>query len=472
MIYNIYNTTKKLLWGFSIAFLSLSCEDLVDVDMPSTTFMDRATVYEDAGTAEAALRGVYESMQRTSNLFYEGGFNGSQAALGLASGELYHPQANNAILLQYEENNILADNSYVQGIWQSLYSLIYQANVLMENTENSNTLSNDLKNQLVGEALFIRAKSHFDLLNLFGAVPLVTTSDYTLNANIPRTPVEDIYIQVETDLIKSLDLLPNVYPGNGQRIRANNSVVKALLARVYLYQEKWEKGVVMANEVISDELYELVELNNITVANNRESIWQLPPWLSRSGNNLATGEGIFFGTSFYLNYFSTLKSDFLNNFEPGDLRESEWIRLDPSGLYAPYKYKVNNTGNSRIEYQTIFRLAEQYLIRAECHTHLGELALAIDDVDVIRSRANLPMISETNPTISQTDLLEIIMHERQVELFTEWGHRWHDLKRTGRAVEVLSSIKPEIMQDDLLWPIPQQEINNNPALRGHQNPGY
>jgi len=96
---------------------------------------------------------------------------------------------------------------------------------------------------------------------------------------------------------------------------------------------------------------------------------------------------------------------------------------------------------------------------------------AVADIDEIRQRAGLPLISETNPGIGQAQLLDAIFHERRVELFTEWGHRWFDLKRTGRASSILQGLKPGWKDTDILLPIPESELLLNPNLNP-QNPGY
>src|SRR5690606_40581539 len=108
------------------------------------------------------------------------------------------------------------------------------------------------------------------------------------------------------------------------------------------------------------------------------------------------------------------------------------------------------------------RFAEQYLIRAEARAMQGKLSGAIADVDKIRQRAGLELISDTNPAIDKEALLNIIFQERKLELFSEWGHRWFDLKRTGRASAVLSSIKPQWQDTDILYPVPEEERSKNP----------
>jgi len=133
--------------------------------------------------------------------------------------------------------------------------------------------------------------------------------------------------------------------------------------------------------------------------------------------------------------------------------------------YFPFKYKIQS-GATLTEYSMVLRLAELYLIRAEARVYLNNLSGAEEDLNVIRNRAGLPVTDATD----NTTLLNAIMQERRVELFTEWGHRWLDLKRTGQADSVLAPQKPQWQTTSVLYPIPQSEIQNDPNLI--QNPGY
>ncbi|MDO5969574.1 RagB/SusD family nutrient uptake outer membrane protein, partial [Flavivirga aquimarina] len=119
------------------------------------------------------------------------------------------------------------------------------------------------------------------------------------------------------------------------------------------------------------------------------------------------------------------------------------------------------------EYPVVFRLAEQYLIRAEARAELGKISEAQSDLNVIRNRAGLG-----NTTASTKEALrDAILDERQVELFTERGHRWFDLKRRGEAADVLAPLKPSWQDTDVLFPIPESELLLNPNLLP-QNDGY
>jgi hypothetical protein len=118
----------------------------------------------------------------------------------------------------------------------------------------------------------------------------------------------------------------------------------------------------------------------------------------------------------------------------------------------------------------VLRLAEQYLIRSEARAMKNNFAGAIEDLDVLRVRAGLPMLSANNEDLSKEELLNTILEERRKELFTEWGHRWLDLKRTNKAENFLSILSEEWNNTDIFYPVPAQERMKNPNLT--QNPGY
>jgi len=135
-------------------------------------------------------------------------------------------------------------------------------------------------------------------------------------------------------------------------------------------------------------------------------------------------------------------------------------------FYYPYKYKNILSSSPTVEDFMILRLGEQYLIRAEASAELGNTAAALADLNVVRARAGLAAVTVSSPAAALT----AIMHERQIELFTEWGNRWYDLKRTGTATAVLSSEKTAWQANAELYPVPRTQLSVNPLLT--QNPGY
>jgi hypothetical protein len=237
---------------------------------------------------------------------------------------------------------------------------------------------------------------------------------------------------------------------------------------VYLYQKNWEKAEANATEIIDAGIYSLEpDLNNVFLSGSNETIWQL----SSVFPGAETWEGYFFlpvAPGLMPSYVIT--DHLLNAFENGDKRKEDWLNkntVNGNDYYYPYKYKLGYDGLTvPLEGYVVFRLSEQYLIRAEARAQQNNFSGAITDLNLIRNRAGLQDTTFTD----QASLLSAIQHERQVELFCEWGNRWFDLKRTGTATEVLSLIKPGFQANDTLYPIPQTELNSNPFLT--QNPGY
>jgi hypothetical protein len=168
----------------------------------------------------------------------------------------------------------------------------------------------------------------------------------------------------------------------------------------------------------------------------------------------------------------SISQSLLDAFEGGDLRRQRWVGSyseNGNTWHFPYKYKIRGNTESGMskEFSVVMRLEEQYLIRAEARAQQEKILEAQQDLNAIRSRAGL---ADTDAD-SRTSLLDAILHERQVELFTEFGHRFFDLKRMGKLDEVLGTIKPNWKPDDKLLPIPEKELLVNPKLNP-QNPGY
>ena len=359
-------------------------------------------------------------------------------------------------------NHVNIDNSF----WKPAYKYIYAANLAIEKLSQSQGLSTSLKNQLTGEAKFIRAFCYFHLVNLFGDIPLVISTKYQNTAVAPRAGTSIVYSQIINDLLDAKNLLPADYITT-ERVRPNKWAAAALLSRCFLYTSQWQNAASEANAIIGSGVYSLeADLNNVFLNSSTEAIWQLLP--VRPGFN--TYEGLEILPTSSLSYPTYLVTSSLrNSFENGDNRKSSWINsrvYNNDTLYFPFKYKIPN-GTTLTEYYMVFRLAEQYLIRAEAALNLNNVADAQADINSIRSRAGVG-----NTLANDIPSLKLaIEQERRSELFCEWGHRWYDLKRTGRANNILSFIKGATWQStDVLWPVPQQEINLNPSLT--QNPGY
>lgn len=453
-----------------------SCEKMLEVEIDKS-LIPYDVVFNNDITATSAVIGIYADMYNNEG-FASGVPNSVTCLTGLSSDELQDEATFSPDFLQFQENTLLPVNSNILSLWKSMYFTIYQANNALEGIEQSTALTASVKQQLQGEVLFVRAFSYFYLVNLFGEVPLVISTDFETTSKQKKQPIAAIYAQIIDDLNKAKELLVDAYPLT-ERVRPNKAAALSLLARVYLFLENWDKAKSTATEVIDDSRYKtLPALNDAFLKTSAEAIWQLRP----RGSDRNTNEGYTFNLVIGPEYFRpfALTSAQVNAFEQNDDRRLQWmdsISVDGvSWFYFPYKYKVADGGQSSnpsvplTEYSVVLRAAELYLIRAEANAHLNELGEAINDVDKVRERAGLPKINDINPGILQQDLLKAIYSEKRSEFFTEWGHRWLDLKRTNRANDELAT-KPNWNTTDQLYPIPQSEIDNNPGM-GDQNQGY
>ncbi|GAA3990018.1 RagB/SusD family nutrient uptake outer membrane protein [Mucilaginibacter dorajii] len=452
--------------------LSTGCKKFLEPDYKTNVTAE--VVFSSDDNAQAAINGLY------STLFVNSSSNGEiTRSIGMAADELTY-YTSNVTYDQFQKNQVLPNNANITSFWTTYYNVIYQCNAIIENATASTGMSQAYKIQIIGEAKFFRAFCHFYLVNLFGPVPLMTTTAKEKTIFAPRSSVQDVYTQIKTDLTEAMNTLPADYSvSDGRRIRANKWAAAALLARVFLYTKDWANAEAIANTVLANtSLYALqtsANINSAFVNNNSESILEL----DRSASDNYTNEGYsFLG---YLNFSTLLRfplpADLLNSFETGDLRKINWI-ITVAGVSTPYKYKLYSipTNAATFENYLLLRLAEQYLIRAEARAQQNNISGAQSDINVIRNRAGLP----NNVTmVDKETAMAAIENERRHELFCEWGHRWFDLKRWDslilpatktRSDDVLGASKTTWKSTSILFPLPQSARDNNPNLT--QNEGY
>lgn len=456
---------KKLsFYKVSLIIILLSaCKKFADIPLPIDQ-LGTEYVFNNDSTAIQSVTGIYSEMMNGSTQF-SSGYTTFYA--GMTSDELYYytpGSARDEFIVN--ELSVLNHPILESSFWNAGYKYIFAANLIIEKALVSGGLSSAVRNMVVGEARFIRAFSYFYLINLFGDVPLILSTEYQKNVRVPRTSSVVVMSQMVNDLKEAIELLGAGYTTT-ERVRPNKYAAKALLARVYLYQNNFSKAEEEANDVISSSAYNLVSnLDNVFLANSNEAIWQLRP-VNPSRNTL---EGNTFIPSSATSTPTYLLTDNLvTSFELNDRRKLSWIKtrtFSSQILSYPTKYKVR-TGTILTEYYMVLRLAEVYLIRAEARAQQLKLPEALADVNVIRTRAGVP----SSIAVTKDAILLAIEKERRWELFAEWGHRWLDLKRTNRANDVIGVLKPGTWQNtDILWPLPQTQINLNPSLV--QNPGY
>lgn len=458
------NATKRFVLPIIAAFLLFSCDSFVEVDLPSDQLF-AAGVFEEPTTAHAAMVELYTKIRNKGLL--AGSVDGAPFSLANYTDEMdYYGPAHLGIPAFYN-NALTAANTDVQSMWNNTYNQIYGVNAVLEGVAKSKGLPTEVKNQLTGEALFLRGYLHFTLANVFGPVPYVTSTDYQINKKLARNPVEDVFSLAKADAEHAMELLPDTYTTDN-RTRPIRYTAAALLARITLYQGAWEEAANFASAVLNQtELYtEASDLSQVFLKNSPTTIWQLSPPTPNSN----TLEAVTFIFTSGPPPLSAVSQDLVVAFEPNDLRKTTWLQSVTDGTntwYHPSKYKEGKNATTAKECSILFRTAELYLIRAEARARTGNLTAAKDDLNTIRLKAGLPPTTAT----TQEALLQAIWKERRVELFTEGGHRFFDLKRYGLLDNVLSVVKPGWNTTDQWFPIPETELSLNPQLEP-QNPGY
>ncbi|GAA4333246.1 RagB/SusD family nutrient uptake outer membrane protein [Mucilaginibacter gynuensis] len=451
--------TLSLITVFALS----SCKKYLETE-PKNFVSDETPIF-DAISSQTALRGVYRQLGST------GYYGETYVTLGyFPTGDVKNLTTGGAANLV--NVNFRADDVNFNTAWTAIYYTINRANnVITRVPDVQDPLFTDAaKNQVVGEAKFIRALAYFDLARAWGGAQIIlkpTTSIQDL-PNIKRSTLDETYAQV----LKDLDEAEAVLPDAVNRIRATKRTVWALKARLYLYRQQWALAEEFATKLIDKPAdYKL-----------------LKPFSSWFANNVvATQESIFELEYSAINQ-STIRAQMQHPTNGGTYRYAptdKFVQLlnDPavSGGRKALIGSVTQAGNTlwfgNLYYRKdatdpayIFRIAEIYLIRAEARAHLNKLSDvdgALFDLNQVRARAEVA----PSTAVTQQEILLAIENERRVEFAWE-AHRWFDLARTGRAKTVLEAIDPNIKVEayELLFPVPITQIQLDHNLT--QNPGY
>lgn len=484
------NQYRKLFLGlFIVGMFTGGCKKFIEVDPPVTAITD-GNVYDNDGSAISALMGIYTSMSNER-------FSGKLSFYSELSADNLTLLNLSAAEISYYQNSLLpTDQREPYKPWLEIYPQLYRVNAAIEGLTEATRVTSTVKQNLLGQAYFLRAFFYCYLTNFYGEVPLALTKDYAVNNSLTKSSVENVYNQIVSDLQKAQELSSKDYvmgdmirtftAANAQRVTPNYYAVKALQARVYLYQKKWADADAAASEVINNtSLYKSdIPLKNVFLKNSTETIWGLQPI---AVNNNSTEADFFTLRSGDPNPTSPmshyLSDDLMNTFQTGDQRKVQWTAIiNTNGKDYPYAAKYKALSNTDfVEQSILMRLGEQYLIRAEARIQNNNISSGIADLNVLRDRATdkneqnqskrLKLL-ETN--LSKEQALTALNYERRVELFTEVAHRWFDLKRSGNINAVMTPATASKggtwSEYKSLYPIPVSEIQNNSKLT--QNTGY
>lgn len=483
-----------------IAFLSFlsalalfSCEDYLELEPVSQSIAVENTdadslYFKTASEAEAALAGAYSDFK---NEYYQLDYYVN----GDAQSDDAYAGGDNPDNFQIDDYRLDATNRNVSRDWAYLYSTIGKTNTILNNIDAvaDPALTAARKEEIIGEAAFIRAFMYFQLVQLWGDVPLQLQEVKTISAaNLDeiypiifpaRSPKEEAYAQIIADLETALARVRAAVPDKGY---ATKGAVNAVLAKVYATQEPhdWEKVSQYCDAVIAGGyslLPDYEQLWDNANENSAESIFEINYSGGASDGNWGTK--IFQGLDW--KKFNLPSNDLVAAFDAENdqiRKNASVIFLDVTGKWSdphwpqtnyPFINKWRNFQEGSDQNYIFIRLADILLLKAEALNELGDQDGAAALVDQIRARVDLPPTTAA----SQAEMRLAIEKERRLELAFE-GHRWFDLKRTGRAIEVMNNARGangqplgyNLVPERLLWPIPQAELDKNSKLT--QNPGY
>jgi len=451
---------------------AVACDKTLSVAPTSEVQEEDAIV--DAGSARAALAGAYDALQNGN--YYGGDFLFYADLLSL---DVEHTGTFSDFAAA-DANRVLPDNESLLGIWTGIYATVGIANQLIARVPNVPGMTQAERDDIYGQAYFIRALAFHDLVKLFGPIPMPLAPPASIEAasSIQKTPVVAVYAQILADLAQAEALI-----GNTDDLRkATAGAAIALRSRVQLYQQNWQGVIDAANlletsyslagnyeDLFSEEgqdtpedifrvSFTAVEFNNIGfyyISRSFGGRWEVAPTV-----DLINLYGVSSDPAFDPDTVS-LTSDF----SPADPRAAWNIAFDARD--RNYGGKIPTPiGAEDIH---VIRFGEVILNKAEAlaqRNGAGDLVLAINEVNRIRGRVGAPLLSAVG--LSQAQVLDLVYRERRLELAME-GFGWPDLVRTGRAISMLGATV--VLAYELLLPIPQAEVDVM-ATPNFQNPGY
>lgn len=456
----IMKYVQKVITLVLILVCFVRCEEFLEIDPPKDQ-MIQEIVLNDVKTAESAIGNLY--VQLFSNGFLSGNVMGNGYLMSCYTDELEVTTAQSLDFKFFYDGAVTGSNDAIRMLWNATYQQIYTCNNLLEGITSSTALKEDIKKQFRGEVLTIRSLLYFYLIQNFGSIPYVTTTDFNLNKNIHKEPALVNLNRIVTDLLEAESLLSITYP-SPEKIRINKLAAKAIIARVFLYQKNWTMAQQYAEEVIESKQYEIETLNKLFLKESKSAIWQLKPTLPGL-NTYEAFAHIFFTVPAPQ---ARLNLDLLNSFEKDDLRLKHWVKfVGTDGFNAhAYKYKQYGTTATPVEYPVIIRLEEMYLISCEAAAEMEQWSLFNERLNILRERAGLELLLINNKSAA----IEAVLQERRIEFFCEFGHRFYDLKRK-EELHKMTLIKPNWKSFFELLPLPENELILNTNLLP-QNNGY
>ncbi|HVU94029.1 MAG TPA: RagB/SusD family nutrient uptake outer membrane protein [Puia sp.] len=512
-----------------IAFASLAACSKKFVTLYPEGQVNEGNFFKSASDFQEALAGAYAPLRSAANVaFYLEEMRADNTFFDYNAKDRGGSGAEE--LAEFLDNSA---NTTIQTLWTADYQGIQRTNIILDKMASPPADMNDsAKNQVIGQAEALRAHYYFELVRLFGSVPLylheVTDAK---NAVVNRSPVDAVYTQIEADLTDALGRLspPSKWPQSGAITRG---MVATELGLVYLTLKQYDKAAPLFQSVTQMGYALLPNYADVFKTANKNSTESVFEVQYKSGTDGQASQFIYYfipttpatggilGAS--ANYNNTEGSwniptqDLINSYEPGDTRldasigvikghlnaQTDFIpdsvvsilaNLDTAGKGYGYttslahrfiKKQFNPPYNTPLIYNTdddwpVYRYSDVLMMLAESLNEQGQPGAALPYLNMVRMRAGLP----ASTAADQGSLRDTIAHERRVELAFE-NHRWFDLLRTGQAIPVMTGygvlqkqafpfLLPSsynVAPNKLIYAIPFRETQVNPGLG--QNPGY
>ncbi|MEH0152808.1 RagB/SusD family nutrient uptake outer membrane protein [Limibacter armeniacum] len=466
----------KKLYRIFIVILAASlaaCD--FDLNQSPITEKESSNFFKSEIEIEEAVYGVYGALR--SNGVYELGI----PVIGeISSDNTFDevPANDGGNYGELDEFTVIPSNSVIASIWKDSYVAIQRANVVLNRIGDIPFKDEYVKQNRIGEMKFLRGLLYFNLVRIYGDVPLIIEETTDVNAafGVERAAVSEVYNQIIQDLKAAIEVLPLDGGADG---RAEKGAAQALLAKVHLTLKDYANAKQLLDQVQSSGQYGLLESGNdiFAIANkgNREVMFAVKFESGINGNSMGSS---IFRMCTPSGYYASGKGhnipteQLYSLYEDGDLRKESYVKHVEGIYYVSGKMDAPTTvpddaGNDFV----VLRFADVLLMSAEVENELGNTALAAEMLNKVRQRSGASEVLADG----QVTLRSTIAAERQMELVGE-GHRWFDLLRTGQAIEVMNKHFAErgqnivVDQDNLLMPIPQSQIDADPVL--NQNPGY
>lgn len=466
-----------------IAAFSFSCGDFLELNPKSSIVVEN--FYQNEADAQAAVNAVY-SMLTSHHLYNQ--YNEVVQSQGTDDCEWGKGRTtSNAGKNELDKFLYTSSSTLIYDYWVASYKVINAANLVMVNVGGMN-LEENVKNQFIGEAQFLRGLIYFNMVRLFGDVPLVTAPTTTLQGlEVARTPKEDVYNIIIKDFEEASLKLPLKYSGSDIG-RATQGAALALLCKVNLTLEKYAEVKSTAELITALKQYSLTnqyeDIFATDMENGKESIFEIQYMIADEGALGSSYAGFMAPPSQGGYGDNPVSENHYDIYRNGDLRQAVNVLFDKgaaASILEPYyvnKYQERGTNvEENGDNYIITRYADVLLMQAEAVNALNTNdSEAYKLLNKVRRRAyGLPIdiasSIDLQSGLSQEQFLDTILLERRKEFAFE-GHRRFDLLRTNKLIDAMQIASPEltVTEKHKLFPIPHTERLANPNLS--QNIGW